>query len=129
MSEKGSGVGATEGEEGSASVRHRGRHQSPDDSVLVAGHGASDGANLFGFTHLQQLWRTGQLQRLPQLQNGGGIGVPVRKERKDTRGHDKRGRTFGGASLLPDSPETTPPSLPAASWTSIIIRTSLPDSP
>ncbi|GFR11850.1 uncharacterized protein TNCT_572481 [Trichonephila clavata] len=46
-----------------------------------------------------------------------------------SRGHDKRGRTLGGASLLSDSPETTPPPFPATSWTSIIIRTSLPDSP
>ncbi|GFY34087.1 uncharacterized protein TNCV_4982901 [Trichonephila clavipes] len=73
--------------------------------------------------------RVRQLQGLPQLKNGGGIGVPVRKERKDTRGHDKRGRTLGGASLLSDSPETTPPPFPATSWTSIIIRTSLPDGP
>ncbi|GIZ02546.1 hypothetical protein CEXT_356831 [Caerostris extrusa] len=38
-----------------------------------------------GFTYLEQLWRTGQLKGFPQLQNGGRVGIPVRKTQKDTR--------------------------------------------
>ncbi|GBO25751.1 hypothetical protein AVEN_158724-1 [Araneus ventricosus] len=80
-------------------------------------------------THLQQQWRARQLQGFPELQDGGGVGIPVRREEKDTQGHDKRGGTLGGASLLPDPSEAAPSPLPAAPWSSPVLGPPLPDGP